>query len=157
YHTGPWWYYIPRIPLYLFPWALLLILPIGPAIHHPDDRGARRFLWIAFLVPLALFSLSRAKADYYLVVGVPPLALLAADRLARAANAKKLLEAMAVAWLVVVAALLAAGRSLLGPYASPGGAPALTLSAGALAIVSLVAARHGRRAIATLACATIAL
>jgi len=148
---------VPRIPQYLFPWILLLLLPIGPTAQPVSERGARRFLWIAFLVPFVLFSLSRAKGEYYLVTGMPPLALLAADRLARAAAPGKLLEAMAGAWLVVVAALLAHGPSLIGSYAMPANATILTLSAGALAAVSLVTARSDRRTIATLACAAIAI
>ncbi len=72
YYSGAWWYYLPRMLLYLFPWSLLLIgllqraRPLGEG-----ERDLRRFLFVAWLMPLLFFTLSSAKANYYLVVVMP--------------------------------------------------------------------------------------
>ncbi len=43
-----------------------------------DVQSPERFLWVCALAPLTFFSVSSAKANYYIVVCLPPLALLAA-------------------------------------------------------------------------------
>lgn len=74
YYSGGWWYYLPRMVIYLFPWAFLLFaLPrfgVGSG-----DRKLRRSLLIAWLMPLIFFSVSSAKANYYLVTVMPFAAL----------------------------------------------------------------------------------
>ncbi|MFU8797249.1 MAG: ArnT family glycosyltransferase [Gammaproteobacteria bacterium] len=85
YHTGPWYYYFPRILVYLFPWScllpLLFIKTPSPQPPYCKGKSLTLFLWLWFLVPLIFFSISIAKGDYYMVIGVPPLALLLAMRL----------------------------------------------------------------------------
>jgi 4-amino-4-deoxy-L-arabinose transferase-like glycosyltransferase len=74
YYAGPWWYYLPRMAIYLFPWSFLL-----PSLLQRPDVGLTtneqitlpRFLWLAWLLPLLFFSISSAKANYYLVVVMP--------------------------------------------------------------------------------------
>ncbi|MES2106602.1 MAG: glycosyltransferase family 39 protein [Pseudomonadota bacterium] len=91
YYTGAWWYYLPRIVVFLFPWSLLIpALPFAGS-GKSTDRGAsgriggptgelkgglanRRlhlFLTLAWLMPLLFFSLSSAKANYYLIAVMP--------------------------------------------------------------------------------------
>ncbi|CAN5390237.1 hypothetical protein BH10PSE19_BH10PSE19_01510 [soil metagenome] len=41
-----------------------------------NRQPIKPFLYLWFFIPLLFFSLSRAKANYYMVVGLPPLALL---------------------------------------------------------------------------------
>jgi 4-amino-4-deoxy-L-arabinose transferase-like glycosyltransferase len=76
YHHGPVWFYLPRILLMMLPWApLLLLLVRRPGRHGPARRTIVRFCQAAILFPLLFFTLSQAKADYYLLVAAPPLAL----------------------------------------------------------------------------------
>ncbi|MBA2654852.1 MAG: glycosyltransferase family 39 protein [Gammaproteobacteria bacterium] len=74
YHTGPIYFYIPNILLYLFPWSLLSFLLLKPDKHL--EKSLYRFLWVWFTLPLIFFSLAKAKGDYYMVVATPALALL---------------------------------------------------------------------------------
>lgn len=72
YHTGPIYFYLPLLLVYVFPWCFLLPLLFKTAFKDP----LQKFLWLAFLVPLIIYSLSKAKGDYYMAVGIPPLAFL---------------------------------------------------------------------------------
>lgn len=73
YYTGAWWYYLPRIAVALFPWSFIL-----PCLLASSDRNSaqncarlRQFLWLAWLTPLFFFSISTAKANYYMVTAMP--------------------------------------------------------------------------------------
>ncbi len=74
YRTGPVWYYLPRMLTYLVPWTFFLLIFTR---KQPLTR-AQRFLWSWFLTCLIFFSLAGAKANYYMVLGMPPLFLLTA-------------------------------------------------------------------------------
>jgi 4-amino-4-deoxy-L-arabinose transferase-like glycosyltransferase len=71
YYSGPWYYYLVRMPLYIFPWTFWLPL-LWQKIKH--DRLIN-FLWAWLGGTLLFFSLSKAKANYYMVIGLPPLIL----------------------------------------------------------------------------------
>ncbi len=88
YYAGPWWYYLPRMAIYLFPWSfmlpsLLLRTPAeaaarrspAPVVPDPAQPALTRFMWIAWVAPLVFFSISEAKANYYLVAVMPFAAL----------------------------------------------------------------------------------
>ena len=77
YYAGAWWYYLPRMAIYLFPWSFLLpcLLARNAASATAPAPGFKRFLLIAWLLPLAFFSVSSAKANYYLVAVMPFAAL----------------------------------------------------------------------------------
>lgn len=88
YYHGPIYYYLPRIFIYLLPWSLLIFavifqwchphkLPQRSSFH--GDNNLKLFCILWFLIPLIFFSLSRAKANYYMILGLPPLALLLAN------------------------------------------------------------------------------
>ena len=83
YYTGPFYYYLPRILMFLFPWSVfipLLFVRIGRrAAGMPDIE---KLAWVWFGVCLVFFSTSEAKANYYMTVAMPPLALLLALRIA---------------------------------------------------------------------------
>ena len=100
YHTGPIYFYLPFILAYLFPWCLLL--PVLRTISLKDPL--QKFLGLGFLLPLIFYSISKAKGDYYMVVGVPPLALLLALFLTRQLEKGKIL---AVKWIFLGLAGLA--------------------------------------------------
>jgi 4-amino-4-deoxy-L-arabinose transferase-like glycosyltransferase len=77
YYAGAWWYYLPRMAIYLFPWSFLILCLVTPSQREKDDDTVRlqRFLWLAWLAPLVFFSISSAKANYYLVAVMPFAAL----------------------------------------------------------------------------------
>ena len=79
YHTGPWYFYIPRILVYIFPWCYL-IPSIFSRFHGKisEQDPLKIFLYVWFFVALIIFSLSGAKGDYYMVLGMPPLIMLLA-------------------------------------------------------------------------------
>jgi 4-amino-4-deoxy-L-arabinose transferase-like glycosyltransferase len=72
YYSGSWWYYLPRMVLYLFPWSFLFLgLPFKKKENEEGSQALRRFLLLAWLMPLLFFSISSAKANYYLVAVMP--------------------------------------------------------------------------------------
>lgn len=92
YYSGPIYYYIPRIFICFFPWSFLLVsllfhTPLLAAVtarwgilfknfKNSPEKNLKIFLWVWFLVPFLVFSISQAKANYYMLIGMPPLALL---------------------------------------------------------------------------------
>lgn len=94
YYRGPWYYYLVRIPAYLIPWTFLLPfwgkkVEEGGGTHIPT---LRTFAWIWFLVSLVFFTLSRAKANYYMILGLPPLIILFVEYGAMRVRFEKLLK-----------------------------------------------------------------
>ena len=76
YHHGPIWFYLPRLLLMLMPWTPFLLLLSRPAVRRNRDLTVIvRFCQAGLAFPLLFFSLSQAKADYYLLVAMPMLAL----------------------------------------------------------------------------------
>jgi 4-amino-4-deoxy-L-arabinose transferase-like glycosyltransferase len=160
YHHGPAWFYLPRLLLMLMPWTPFLLLLAAA----PRARGAApaivRFCQAAVLFPLLFFSLSDAKADYYLLVAAPALALwlaIAATEALQGAGGRKL----ALCWALSAAAVLA--LLLLAPDAAPHewrAAPLLVLAAGGVAVEAagyLFFQALGTRAARELALLSIAL
>lgn len=122
YYTGPWYYYLPRIVVGLFPWAAFLpgLLPRRASLGAPRDPLAR-FLWVWFWVALVFFSVSRAKGNYYMLIGSPPLAILLAGRIATLLREGRwrLLLALMVAPLaagVAVTAIVASDAWMRHPH-----------------------------------------
>lgn len=107
YYSGAWWYYLPRMAIYLFPWSFLLFGLIGTRRKQEDSTQRRlsRFLLIAWLAPLVFFSVSSAKANYYLVAVMPfaafHLAIALEDR-AFLSSAMRFLPGIAIAVLALV-------------------------------------------------------
>lgn len=105
YYTGPFYYYIPRILGYLMPWTVLA--PIFFRKQLVLTSSLKKFLGCWFFSFLFFFSLSRAKANYYMVVGLPPLALWAGGYLS-AYSKRVLLSVLAAVFsgvLMIVGAL----------------------------------------------------
>ena len=97
-HTQPWWFYLPRLPALMLPWAPLLLLAIRPAAWYREPR--RRFLLAWFVFGLALFSVSANKLPGYVLPLLPAAAILVALALDEMADAR--------IWLAACAALLIA-------------------------------------------------
>ncbi|MBC3861668.1 glycosyltransferase family 39 protein [Undibacterium jejuense] len=75
YYAGAWWYYIPRVLIFLFPWSLLLPSLLFAKGQVLQDKKLHLFLFMAWLMPVLFFSSSSAKANYYLVAVMPVAAM----------------------------------------------------------------------------------
>jgi 4-amino-4-deoxy-L-arabinose transferase-like glycosyltransferase len=155
YHAGPPWYYLPRMIAYAFPWILLLLLPVArERIARAPLRG---FLLAWVLVPLAIFSASSDKGDYYMIVGLPPLAVILAARLA-ALRAEQRFALVPAGWMAVLAGM---GAWLLvrtpAPFHMPASAPLWLACGFAMCAASLGAVLLRRHAAAIAACAAMAV
>jgi 4-amino-4-deoxy-L-arabinose transferase-like glycosyltransferase len=156
YHAGAWWYYLPRLVGYLFPWTMLLaLMPFRRVVRAPAQREPTRFLWIAFLVPLLVFSCSRAKGNYYMLVAMPALALILADWLARAPT--RLLAIAPLSALVTLACAIRLGPEYLAPYRVPPEAFGAALACALLLVGSLAGYLTLRPVLGTLLCACATL
>ena len=83
YYTGTVFYYVPRVFLAFFPWVGMLLfgwMGRSKAVD-PAKRQIRRFLWLCVWIPFGFFTLSTAKANYYILICLPAMALLTADYL----------------------------------------------------------------------------
>ncbi len=88
YYNGPVYYYVVRLFGYMAPWVIFL-----PAFIWRDKKrvpektegpSLERFCWCWFLTILVFFSISRAKANYYIIAGMPPLIMLFVFRMREA-------------------------------------------------------------------------
>lgn len=75
YYAGAWWYYLPRALLFLFPWSFFLPVLAFARTNIARQRDIHLFLCIAWLIPMVFFSVSSAKANYYLVIVMPFVAI----------------------------------------------------------------------------------
>jgi 4-amino-4-deoxy-L-arabinose transferase-like glycosyltransferase len=134
YHHGPLWFYLPRLLILLLPWTPFLLLLV-PARGEPvrGNPTIVRFCQAAVLFPLLFFSVSAAKADYYLIVAFPALALWLGIELShRVEQADKL---VATCWGLALACavfLLLAAPGAFGGWLAP--AVIAALLAGALVL-----------------------
>jgi 4-amino-4-deoxy-L-arabinose transferase-like glycosyltransferase len=111
YHHGPLWYYVPRLLLLTFPWTPFLVLLVRPgAAPPPANRVMLRFCQAAVLFPFLFFSLSEGKADYYLLVVMPALALWLGLVIARSLQDAD--RRVPACWGVALASLCAAAMAL---------------------------------------------
>lgn len=153
YYHGPAWYYLPRVIVAMLPWSALLFVP---ARANAEDARARYFLWLSFLLPLAFFSLSSAKANYYIVVALPGLAILLARRIERLGTSGWLALAPLAA-MALFGALAIAGASLVAPSHWPPMGTALATAAFGLAAMSLALVVLRRPLSAVLVSAAVAI
>ncbi len=152
-HIHPWWKYGEYILGDFFPWVLLLP---SLALHLRRERSlgdpAKRFLLLAFLVPLAFLSIVQSKQGKYLLMSYPFLALLLADLVKQATPARArrlgglLAGGLALPTAVLVALALGAGggkvQAQIAPFLAPLRLMALGLGCGL--IVLLVQASRGK-------------
>lgn len=83
YYSGSIFYYVPRLFLFFFPWAGMLALGWLASSRDParERPHVRRFLWLCVWIPFGFFTISSAKANYYIILCLPAMALLTADYL----------------------------------------------------------------------------
>lgn len=112
YYQGPIYYYLPRIIIYLFPWSLFipLIFWRSKSIDLSTQK-LLRFCWCWLLIPLLFFSLSRAKANYYMIVSMPALAMILGIKIKYLMdqNRSKILSIWGSMVLFIVALLIGVG------------------------------------------------
>lgn len=135
YHHGPLWFYLPRLLVLLLPWTpFLLLLAPRRGEPVPGNRTVVRFCQAAVLFPLLFFSLSAAKADYYLMVVLPALALwvgiVVSQRLGHSDKLVALCWSMSLALAVL---MLLAAPGVLGGWLPPAAVAALVAGAVVLA------------------------
>jgi 4-amino-4-deoxy-L-arabinose transferase-like glycosyltransferase len=80
-HRAAWWYYLPLLPMLLFPWFVLPRFWIG--LKDIGKEKGTRFLAAWLVLALIAFSLVSGKQARYLVPVLPGFALLAGHALAR--------------------------------------------------------------------------
>ncbi len=110
-HRRPFWWYLPLLPLVLFPWFVWPALWRALA-HHVRaglDRGTR--FCLAWMLPVFVaFSFISGKQPHYLVPLFPAFSLLAARVLADRSESRVGLPAALAAALGVALILAASGR-----------------------------------------------
>lgn len=110
-HRRPFWWYLPLLPLMLFPWFVWPGLWKALAHHRRAglDRGTR--FCLAWMLPVFVaFSFISGKQPHYLVPLFPAFALLTARVLADRATFRVGLPALLVAALGGVMILAASGQ-----------------------------------------------
>lgn len=110
-HRRPFWWYLPLLPLLLFPWFVWPGFWKALAHHRRTglDRGTR--FCLAWMLPVFVaFSFISGKQPHYLVPLFPAFALLAARVLAGRSESRVTLPAVLAAALGVVMILAARGQ-----------------------------------------------
>jgi 4-amino-4-deoxy-L-arabinose transferase-like glycosyltransferase len=154
YHTGPWWYYLPRLAAYTCPWLLVLLIRTkSTASRGNTDPTPGRFLWCWLLVPLVVFSLSEAKGEHYLLLMIPPLMLLLARRLSALRDRRALLLMPAISLVI----LLFVRIRTFAPYHAPSDTGPLLGAAALLGCVAIAAFLARKHVVAVVATAAITL
>jgi len=145
-HIHPWWKYGEYILGDFFPWMLLLP---AMALHLRRERGlgdpARRFLLLAFLIPIVFLSAVQSKQGKYLLMGYPFLALLLGDlfRRMKPVRARRLggllAGGLALPTAALVALALGAGGAKIQAQVGPFLGPLRLMAVGMIAGTSYVA------------------
>ena len=112
YYRGPFYYYLPRILGYVFPWTPFLgLLCVRAKEKDPSLLSLKRFLTIWIMVPLIFYSVSRAKANYYMIIAIIPFVLLVSIKIQQLISEKREIFLIGAS---VISACLALGI-FLGP------------------------------------------
>lgn len=160
YYSGSPLYYVPRLFVFFFPWAGVLFFGWLAARRQaaPERAAVRRFLWLCVWLPFAFFSVSSAKANYYVILCIPAMALLTAEylpALLRSRSPARLVLAILIPVLVAIGLmalriwLVATGQTARLVDGPPDGSGMLTIAAiCVLAIAPAVAVHLGRRRVA---------
>ncbi len=112
YYNGPIYYYLPRIMIYLLPWSFFMPLIFWRAKElNSNERKLLRFAWCWLLVPLLFFSFCRAKANYYMVVSMPALAMILSIKISNLAaiGRTKVFSVWSAGIFFIIAILLGIG------------------------------------------------
>ena len=92
-HRAPLWYYLPLLPMLLFPWLVWPRFWIGLKTSWKEGQNqSHKFLLAWLLLTLIGFSLVSGKQGKYLVPFLPAFALLAGHALSRARAPERMWE-----------------------------------------------------------------
>ncbi len=137
-HLRPWWWYLPLLPVLLFPYSLWS--PLWKAALRLRPRSAdqgTRFCLAWTLPALAVFSLISGKQPHYLLPLLPGFALLAARLLDEPAPApRRWAVAPPVAVMLLVGGVLAAAPFLAERFGQPSWVGRISPAGGVFLIVS---------------------
>lgn len=125
-HDRPWWYYFTYLWSDYAPWSWLLPAAFLGRADSERGRSLERMSWIWIAAVLIFFSLADSKRAPYILPIAPAVAVLAAsvfDRWSKRALLPRARIAASVAFLSMIAALLAAG--IYGVFFSAEAPPAL--------------------------------
>ena len=117
-HTRPFWWYLPLLPLLLFPWLLWPALWRALKRLWISHEPSVRFLLVWIIPTLIAFSLVSAKQPQYLLPLFPGAALLFARALADDQQTPRRLDLLLPLFFMAVIGvllLLEATRRALGP------------------------------------------
>jgi 4-amino-4-deoxy-L-arabinose transferase-like glycosyltransferase len=107
-HRRPWWWYLPLLPLLLFPWALWPSLWRSFAeLRRGPPQVATRFALSCLVPGLIVFSLISGKQVHYLMPLLPVFAILAGTAIAT--RPRPISLSLVSPALLIVAHLAAAG------------------------------------------------
>jgi 4-amino-4-deoxy-L-arabinose transferase-like glycosyltransferase len=143
-HRAAWWYYLPLLPLVLFPWLAWPTLWRGARRLFASDRDVgMRFCTAWLVLTLVAFSLVSGKQAKYLVPMLPAFALFAARALATRGDFPRARAiALPALGFAVAAAAIAVVHFDAARFALPSWAahiplwPALAMAAIAVGIVA---------------------
>src|SRR5688572_18566100 len=97
-HIRPFYFYVPALMMLTFPWTFMII----PGLRRIFDRNDKVLLWFA-IVPVVFFSFSGSKLPGYILMSVPPVAMLCAraisDKSSRAFRIAVYIEAGAMIFI----------------------------------------------------------
>lgn len=110
-HGRPLWWYLPLLPLLLFPWLLWPPLWRGAYRHRRSADPGLRFCLAWILPAFVLLSLSSGKQIHYLLPIFPGIALAAASLLASESETGRRWDQLPVALVPVILGL----AFLVGP------------------------------------------
>lgn len=116
YHEGSWYFYLPRIVIYLFPWSLCipdLLWKLREKIGQQDILHL--FLWSWVIFPLLLFSFSGEKGDCYMLVSMPAMAMLLAEHIVDWINKKNYKPLNVLFYCVTIALVFVLGFFATNP------------------------------------------
>lgn len=148
FYTGPFYYYLVRLPLYLGVWCFTLPVLLRRHRKRGDtatQRELRRILWAQVGLTLVFFSLSGSKANYYLLCTMPALALLVVLAWPRDRARARVLHA-AAAGIALLGLAAAAAPIVFAPDAKTapiliGLRPVLWVMASALLVLAAMVVR----------------
>jgi len=134
-HPHPWWFFLLYAPLFVFPWAFIIV----PALHDAfrsfrrgaDDSGLFLASWL--LVPVVVFSIPPSKLPLYIAGIVPAAALLCARWMVRVSEPRRADSHVSVWFAVHAVSLLAAAVLIIAALTTdvlPAKAAAVTTDAG---------------------------
>src|SRR6185436_16971586 len=84
------WFYLPVFAGLTMPWlfSLFYALRRRPAAGNGVQRELQALMWLWLAITLVFFSIPASKLVGYVLVGVPPFAVLAADGFSRSMHAR---------------------------------------------------------------------